>query len=193
MSNRIPLFPLNTVLFPGGILPLRIFEPRYLDMVKHCMRDGSPFGVVLIRSGTEAGAAEIHDVGTLAQIVDFDQLPDKMLGIATRGTQRFRCVASQLQSDGLRIGNIELLAAEATVPLPAEFERYAQLLEQALPQMGEFFKLLEPQYKDAAWVGGRLAEVMPIPLPDKQRILEMDDPLLRLHALQPLMHGAMAN
>jgi Lon protease-like protein len=189
-----PLFPLNTVLFPGGVLPLRIFEPRYVDMVRRCMREGGEFGVVLIRQGAEAGGdATFHDVGTLVQIVDFDQLPDKLLGITSRGTRRFRVLSARRQDDGLHVGIIELLPVEPSIPLPEECVRYAKLLEQALPQMGDFYKHLEPHYDDAAWVSGRLAEVLPIELDDKQRILEMDDPLGRLQVLQPLMRGEAAN
>jgi uncharacterized protein len=192
--RETPLFPLNTVLFPGGVLPLRVFEPRYLDMVKRCMREGSAFGVVLIRAGVEAGGdAAIHAIGTLAQIVDFDQLPDKLLGITCRGTQRFRVLHSRAQGDGLQVAHTELLAPDPVIELPLQFARYAKLLEQALPQMGDFFKHLQPQYTDAAWVSGRLTEVLPISLADKQRLLEMDDPIERLHVLQPLMRGETAN
>jgi Lon protease-like protein len=194
MSIAAPLFPLKTVLFPGGVLPLRIFEPRYVDMVKRCMRDASAFGVVLIRNGVEAGgAAATHSVGTLAQIVDFDQLPDKLLGITCRGTQRFRVIDSHLQDDGLHIAHIELLPHDPVVALPEEFVLYAELLEQALPQMGDFFKHLEPNYADAAWVSGRLAEIMPLGLQDKQRLLELDSPLERLQLMQPLLRGEGAN
>ena len=193
-ATEVPLFPLNTVLFPGGVLPLRIFESRYVDMVRRCMRDGSEFGVVLIRQGVEAGgAATCVDVGTLACIVDFDQLPDGLLGITARGTRRFRVGASRVQDDGLHVANIELLSPDASIPLPDEFVLYAKLLEQALPQMGDFFRHLEPQYGDSSWVAGRLAEVLPISLADKQRILEMDDPLSRLNVLQPLMRGEAGN
>lgn len=189
--TEIPLFPLNTVLFPGGVLPLRIFEPRYVDMVRRCMREGGEFGVVLIREGVEAGgAATAFDAGTLVQIVDFDQLPDKLLGITTRGTRRFRVLSSRTQDDGLHVARIELLRDAEPLPLPQEFKRYAALLEQALPQMGDFFKHLQPQYDDAGWVSGRLTEVLPISLTDKQRLLEMDDPIARLHVLRPLLSSS---
>jgi hypothetical protein len=193
-SIETPLFPLNTVLFPGGVLPLRIFEPRYVDMVKRCMREGGFFGVVLISKGVEAGGdAVAHSIGTLAQIVDFDQLPDKLLGITCRGTQRFRVISSRVQDDGLHVAQIELLSPDPAIELPAEFAHYAKLLEQALPQMGDFFKHLEPRYRDAAWVSGRLAEIMPLALQDKQKLLQESDPLERLRVLQPLMKGEVAN
>ncbi len=189
---EVPLFPLNTVLFPDGVLPLRIFEPRYLDMVKRCMRDAGEFGVVLLREGREAGsAATFFDVGTLAQVVDFDQLPDKLLGITTRGTRRFRCLEREVQNDGLNVARVALLPPEPAVKLPKHFERYAKLLEQALPQMGDFFKYLKPRYDDATWVSGRLTEVLPIPLNEKQCLLELDDPIERLAVLEPLMRGTV--
>lgn len=194
MTNEVPLFPLNTVLFPGGVLPLRIFEPRYLDMVKRCMREGSAFGVTLLAGGAETDKnVATSEIGTLAQIVDFDQLPDRMLGITARGTRRFRRLGTRVQDDGLTIAEVELLPLDPVIDLPEEFARYAALLKQALPQMGDFFKHLRPHYDDAAWVSGRLAEVLPIPLQDKQRLLEMDDPISRLHVLQPLLRGAAAN
>src|SRR5262252_1411285 len=128
MPLEIPLFPLNTVLFPGGVLPLRIFEPRYLDMVKRCMREGSTFGVVLIRSGGETqSSAATYDVGTLAQIVDFDQLPDGLLGITTRGTERFRADQKRVLDDGLHVAEVQKLSADPEVALPEEFSRYAKL------------------------------------------------------------------
>ena len=192
-QRETPLFPLNTVLFPGGVLPLRIFEPRYVDMVRNCMREGCEFGILLIREGAEAGPARAYEVGTLARIVDFDQLPDKLLGITTRGTERFRALTSRIQDDGLMVAHIEYLPADPVLPLPEEFVRYGKLLEQALPQMGAYFAHLEPRYGDAAWVSGRLAELVPIPLADKQRLLEIDDPIERLHVLQPLMRGELAN
>ena len=193
-ASEIPLFPLNTVLFPGGVLPLRIFEPRYLAMVKRCMREGSAFGVALIQSGRETDAQVVAcSVGTLAQIVDFDQLPDKLLGITTRGTQRFRSLNARVRDDGLHVSQVELLPIDPVIALPEEFVHYAKLLEEALPQMGDFFKHLQPQYDDAGWVSGRLAEVLPIPLEEKQRLLEMDDPIARLHVLQPLIRGTAGN
>lgn len=193
-ATQVPLFPLNTVLFPGGILPLRIFEPRYLDMVRRCMRDSSAFGVILLREGREVDAkVKIYSVGTLAQVVDFDLLPDNLLGITARGTERFRCLDWSTQSDGLHVARIESLAPERKMALPPEFSRLARLLEEALPRMGDFFQHLEPQYEDAAWVSGRLAEVLPLALPDKQRLLEMDDPLERLRILGPAIRGEAGN
>jgi len=184
--NSIALFPLNIVLFPDGPLPLRIFETRYIDMVRRCMREAQDFGVVLIREGEEVGPAEICDVGTLAKIVDFHQLSDGLLGLSCIGQRRFRIGGRSRQADGLNIGEVEWLIVEPTVPVPERHVRLAELLKGVLPQLGEVYTDIEMRLDDAAWVGHRLAEILPIPLADKQRCLELDDPIERLDVLAPL-------
>jgi uncharacterized protein len=186
----IALFPLNMVLFPGGPLPLRIFETRYVDMVRRCMREGASFGVVLIREGREVGPAETFDVGTLADIVDFHQLSDGLLGLSCVGRQRFRIRSRSRQADGLNLAEVDPLPPESTVPVPARHSRLAELLKNVLPQLGEVYEGIEMRPDDAAWVGFRLAEILPIPLADKQRVLELDDPIQRLDVLSPLAPGA---
>lgn len=116
MTASIALFPLNIVLFPDGPLPLRIFETRYVDMVGRCMRKGDGFGVALIREGNEVGPAETYDVGTIARIMDFNQLPDGLLGLSCVGLQRFRIMRRSLAPDGLNLAEIEPLAPEPTLP-----------------------------------------------------------------------------
>jgi Lon protease-like protein len=186
----IALFPLNIVLFPGGPLPLRIFETRYVDMIGRCMREGAGFGVVLIREGGEVGPAETFDVGTLADIVDFHQLSDGLLGLSCIGRQRFRIRSRCTQADGLNLAEVDRLQPESTVPVPARHSRLAELLKNVLPQLGEVYEGIEMRPDDAAWVGYRLAEILPIPLVDKQRVLELDDPIQRLDVLSPLAPAA---
>ncbi len=183
--NSIPLFPLNIVLFPEGSLPLRIFETRYVDMVRHCMREDRGFGVVLIRAGREVGPAEIYDVGTMARITDFDQLPQGLLGLSCVGQQRFQIVHKAVAKDGLNIGEVEWLEPEPTVAVPQRHVRLARLLETVLPQLGEVYTGIEMRLNDAAWVGHRLAEILPIPLSEKQACLEINDPVQRLDILAP--------
>jgi Lon protease-like protein len=185
--TTIPLFPLNIVLFPGGPLPLRIFETRYVDMVRRCMREGEGFGVVLIREGKEVGPAETFDIGTLAKIVDFDQLPDGLLGLQCVGERRFRILARRRQADGLHIGDVEWLAAEPELLVPERHARLAQLLGGVLPQLGEAYAGVTLRLEDAAWVGHRLAEILPMDLADKQFCLELEDPIRRLDVLGPLI------
>jgi Lon protease-like protein len=178
------------VLFPGGSLPLRIFETRYVDMIGRCMREGAGFGVVLIREGGEVGPAETFDVGTLADIVDFHQLSDGLLGLSCIGRQRFRIRSRCTQADGLNLAEVDRLQPESTVPVPARHSRLAELLKNVLPQLGEVYEGIEMRPDDAAWVGFRLAEILPIPLADKQSILELDDPIQRLDVLSPLAPAA---
>ena len=186
--NSIALFPLNIVLFPEGALPLRIFETRYLDMVRRCMREGQGFGVVSIREGREVGGGDtdIHAVGTMAEITDFHQLQDGLLGISCKGRQKFRIVEQRRQSDGLHLGEVQWLDAEPLLPVPPRHARLAELLRTVLPQLGEVYTDIPMRLEDAAWVGHRLAEILPIPLADKQTCLEIDDPIQRLDKLAPL-------
>jgi Lon protease-like protein len=184
--SSIALFPLNIVLFPDGSLPLRIFETRYVDMVRRCMRESQAFGVVLIREGNEVGPAETFDVGTLAKIVDFHQLSDGFLGLSCIGQQRFRIRSRSRQADGLNLAEVEGLPPEPVVAVPARHARLAELLKNVLPQLGEVYTDIEMHLDDAAWVGHRLAEILPIPLADKQSCLELDDPIQRLDVLEPL-------
>lgn len=186
--REIPLFPLNTVLFPGGPLPLRIFETRYLDMVRRCLREDGDFGVVLIRHGAEAGGpARFCDVGTAARIVDFDRLDDGLLGIACVGVGRFRVIESWRAEDGLNVARVEDLSSGPPAPLPAEHAHLADVLRRVLPELGEAYAHVARDFGDAAWVGHRLAELLPLELPARQALLEMDDPLERLALLAPMI------
>jgi Lon protease-like protein len=187
MSEEIPLFPLNTVLFPGGPLPLRIFEPRYIDLVKRCLREDSGFGVVLIREGVEAGGpAQTFDVGTYARIVDFSQQPDGLLGIRALGQARFRIFERRRARDGLNLADVEWLPPELPQPLPEEFAELGPAVDAALTQLGEPYLDLERRPDDAAWVAGRLAEILPVPTVHKQHCLELEDPVERLRYLRPM-------
>lgn len=191
--THIPLFPLNMVLFPDGPLPLRIFETRYYDMVRRCMREGTGFGVVLIREGRETGTGdtEVYEVGTAADITDFHQLADGLLGLSCVGRQRFRIVARSRQADGLNLGEVSWIEAQPTLPVPARHARLPALLRNVLPQLGEVYATIDMHLDDAAWVGHRLAEILPLPLADKQSYLEIDDPLERLDRLALLApHGS---
>ncbi|MDE1898126.1 MAG: LON peptidase substrate-binding domain-containing protein [Xanthomonadaceae bacterium] len=180
-----PLFPLSTVLFPGGPLQLRIFEPRYLAMVRECTRGDSAFGVCLILRGREAGApAEPAAVGTLARISDFYSLPDGLLGIGAEGGARFRVLRTRVREDGLLLGTIELWDDEPVIAVPPEYALLATILERLIEQ-------LEPAWKDAprasydhaSWVGFRLAELLPLDDGERQQLLELTDPVARLGQL----------
>jgi Lon protease-like protein len=182
MATTIPIFPLGTVLFPGGPLTLRIFEQRYLDLVRDCTRDGAGFGVCLIVDGAEAGqVASCAAVGTLARVVDFYTLPDGLLGITAQGGERFRVVSTRVQDNGLAHADVDWLADEALLALPPQHLLLATILERLHEAAGAGFAHVErPLYDDASWVGFRLAELLPLDAPDRQELLQLTDPLQRL-------------
>jgi hypothetical protein len=184
----LPLFPLRTVLFPGGLLPLRIFEPRYLDMIGECMRSSSAFGVILILAGAETGAVStLAEIGTSAQVVDFEQREDGLLGILCRGERRFRLRSREVRSGGLHVGQVEWLPVPESTPLAAADEPLVAVLRKVLVKMGETGRFLHPRFEDADWVSNRIAELLPIPPEQQQRLLEIDDPAARLARLAPLV------
>ena len=188
---RVPLFPLNVVLFPGGPLPLRIFESRYIDMISERMRNDGPFGVLLIRDGEEAGGpATTWQTGTLARIADFYQGSDGLLGVTAIGEQRFRLVSTERADDGLNIGTVEVLPNEAPVPLPAEFEPLAEILEGVLDDLGKLYEILPRELDDASWVANRFLEILPIRLEQKQALLEDNDPIGRLEIVRQVLDRA---
>jgi Lon protease-like protein len=186
-AANIPLFPLSTVLFPDGPLPLRVFEPRYLGMVSRCLREEAEFGVVLILGGNDTGDVQTSDVGTLARIIDWYQGSDGILGITARGTRQFRLKGVSRQADGLYLGDVELLPEVARQPLPEEFQPMATLLESVIDDLGRLYDAIEKRYDDAAWVACRLAEIVPMSPANKQRCLELTDPVELLAYLRPML------
>jgi Lon protease-like protein len=183
-SSVIALFPLHTVLFPGGPLPLRIFETRYTDMVRRCMREQQPFGVLLIQEGDEAGdVATTATVGCTARIADFHTLHDGFLGISCVGVQKFRVLRVWRASDGLNMGEISWLPADRELALPERYSHLADTVRRALEDLSEHYEHVERKFDDAAWIGARLTELLPIELADKQALLELDDPIERLDSL----------
>lgn len=184
---RIPIFPLNTVLFPGGPLPLRIFEPRYIDMVSACMKADSPFGVLLIRHGNEVGPATTFELGTLAKITDFYQGSDGLLGITAIGLQRFRLLSSSRQADGLNVGEVELIPAESSMRLPDEYSALPHMLGNVLGDLGRLYEVIDWHMDDAVWVGYRFLEILPIDLEQKQASLESSDTAGRLRLVDALL------
>lgn len=195
MSNLIslPLFPLSTVVFPGGRLPLQIFEPRYLDMVSRCMREAVPFGIVFIRRGQDARLAQdasqpqIAEIGTAAEIVDFNPLPNGRLGIVAKGMHKFRVVGTHERADHLLEGTVVPLVAEVSAPLPSDFSGLGSLLRELsehplVKRLG-----LEIEFEDDVSVSSRLAELLPIEPAIKQGLLELESPLQRLEELARLV------
>ncbi len=186
MLTDLPLFPLNAVLFPGSPLSLRIFEPRYLDLVRDCSRTGSGFGVCLILEGREAGEPAVPAaIGTLARINDFYTLPDGLLGIGAIGGERFQVATTRVRDNGLVHGEVRMWPDEPAIEVPPEHGLLATILERLLEQLGGAHARVERQrLDDASWVGFRLAELLPLGQSEKQHLLQMTDPLRRLVQLQ---------
>ncbi len=180
----IPLFPLSTVLCPGGRLALKIFEQRYLDMTAACLKNRTPFGVCLIAQGKEVGeVAEPHRVGTLAHIDEADMEQLGILQAVVRGGRRYRILETQAQRDGLLRANVELLPEPAPCQVPEALNGVLPLLKRVAADLG-VQRLPEPHaFDDAVWVGYRLTEIVPVQALAKQKLLELDDPLSRLEIL----------
>ena len=186
--EEIALFPLNTVLFPGGLLPLRIFEPRYVDMVGGCMRQDAEFGVVLIVQGTDTSSVvSIAGMGTSARVVDFQTQTDGLRGLLCRGERRFRVAQRRLQDDGLNRATVEWMQDVPLTPLDPQFRPLVSVLRKVMARLANIGRFLEPNYEDASWVSHRLAEFLPLEPPWQQRLLEIDDPNERLGMLAPMI------
>lgn len=203
---QIPLFPLNTVLFPDGVLPLRVFEARYMDMVRECMRRDAPFGVCLIVRGPEVGGvAQPEEIGTLASIRTWDMQQLGVLHIRTVGMQRFRVVDTRAEESGLLRADVDLIEPDEDLPIAPEHKPCVDLLQKVIDdveaQRAERQRALaaeEPEVAAAAaaiggapfepphrmdssvWVGNRLCEVLPVPMKAKQKLMELDDARVRL-------------
>ncbi len=184
-STDIPLFPLASALFPGGSLRLRIFEPRYLDMVRDCARSDSGFGVCQILHGREVGEPAIPAaIGTLARITDFHTLPDGLLGIRAEGGLRFHTESTRVRDNGLIHGEVSFIEAEESVPVPAEYGLLATILDRLLERIGgEHARVDRRLHDDASWVGYRLAEALPLEAHERQLLLQLTDPVDRLGRL----------
>lgn len=202
--RSLPIFPLSTVLFPGGLLPLRVFEARYMDMIRNAMRDGSEFGVCLIRKGNEVAevAVDIEPVGCRARIDDWNMEQLGVLQIETTGTERFRIVSQRHQPDGLMIAEVEATDLEAFATLPAAYEDCRVLLERIVKRLDEAsgadqdasvrMPIAKPyRFDDATWVGNRLCELLPIPASTRQKLMALTDAQARLDIVQRYLkqHG----
>lgn len=181
--DRIPLFPLNTVLFPRGQLGLRIFEARYLDMVSDCLRSDSGFGICLIREGSEVGSARVYETGTLARIASWDRLEGGLLGLTVLGERRFRVLDTETRPDRLMVGTVRYMVDQGPVKVPTELAPLAALLEEALAQAEKVPGSVPRCLDDAGWVADRIGELLPLDPTLKQRLLEIANPVERLEAI----------
>lgn len=206
---RTALFALNAVLFPGGVMPLRVFEARYMDMVRACMKSGEPFGVVLILKGREVGtASEVASEGTFARIAAWDMPQFGLLNIRTLGEERFRITEIDTQPDGLKVAQVEPLTPDVDSPISARHQPCVALLKRIIGDLEERRKAagaqapgdapvglghdfpFEPPYRfdSSVWVGNRLAESLPIAPRAKQRLMALPDAIARLDLVFDYLH-----
>jgi Lon protease-like protein len=196
--QSLPLFPLGAVLFPGGVLPLRIFEVRYLDMISRCHKAGAPFGVVLLTQGGEVrrpGSTEAFSpVGTLATISELDTPRPGLMMIRASGEQRFRITANDQLRHGLWVADVERLTADMAVPIPDDLKNTAQALSKLIQSLQ--LKTASPgqmplqgpwRLDDCGWVANRWCELLPLPMQLKQHLMELDNPLVRLELVSDVL------
>jgi Lon protease-like protein len=200
----IPLFPLGTVLFPEGVLPLQIFEVRYLDMIGKCIAGGSPFGVVMLTEGREVRAPEMMEKfvqsGTLATVEENSTPSPGLLQVICRGGARFHIVASGRRPNGLWMADVELLPADLPVRIPSELQGAADALERVLASLGEVPEERWPvrlpfRLDDCGWVSNRWCELLPLTMVQKHGLLMLDNPLIRLELMHDLLdeHGLITS
>ncbi|MBC7380075.1 MAG: LON peptidase substrate-binding domain-containing protein [Burkholderiaceae bacterium] len=197
--TSLPLFLLGTVLFPDGLLPLRIFEVRYLDMIAKCHKAGAPFGVVSLTEGAEVRVAggrteAFSAVGTLAIIKTFEVPQPGLMAIECTGAQRFRITSRDKLRHGLWVANVERIDMDMAVPVPTDLKGTARALQKVIATLqlragpGDSLPLLEPfQFNDCGWVANRWCELLPLPLELKQRLMELDNPLVRLELVSDVL------
>lgn len=197
LPDPLPLFPLQTVLFPGGLLPLKVFEARYLDLVGHCLRSGEPFGVVCMSRGTETGdnpeGVRIERVGVLARIDDVDAEQAGILKVRCVGSSRFRLREAPVQQpNGLWVGPAELIEDDAPRLPERALQPAVEALQQALEALlaQDVKPFAEPlQWRDAGWVANRWCELLPITLAAKQRLMELEEPSMRLQLVDEFLRS----
>ncbi|MEO7072709.1 MAG: LON peptidase substrate-binding domain-containing protein, partial [Rhodanobacter sp.] len=188
-SVDLPLFPLSSVLYPRGRLSLRIFEPRYLDLVRECARSDAGFGVCHILHGGEVGPPAVPAaVGTVARITDFHAGADGLLNIVVEGGERFTVTRSRARHDGQLRGDVALWPAEPVREVPVEFALLQSIAERLVETMAAHWRnAARSHYEDATWLGFRLAELLPLDAGEQQHMLEVDDPLQRLAELRDIL------
>lgn len=186
--HDLAIFPLNTVLFPGGLLPLRIFEQRYMEMAKACLKNDEHFGICLIGSGREVGAPAVPEsIGSTAKIVEWDMQQLGVLSLKVQGGQRFRIIESRVTETGLTRASVEMLPHDADSSLPAEFDACAMLLKAVFEEHGSQIVAAPFRFESSSWVSSRLAEILPVPLAAKQKLLELEDARQRIEILDKFL------
>ena len=197
-TSWIPLFPLGTTLFPGGVIALKIFEARYLDMMKRCLREDTAFGVVSILDSNPSesdpsASAHFSNIGTLAKLEEFDVVQPALYMTKSYGTQRFKLISIKQEADGLWMGEVELIDPDPEMPLPKEHEKVAALLQEIISVIKSEDLLGDDAFKmptnldDCGWVANRLAELLPLPPAQKNHLLAQSNPRIRLDLISEII------
>lgn len=187
---NVPLFPLNSIVLPRGRIPLQLFEPRYIDMLTRCLKEDRGFVIVLLREGLETSShAAFYDIGTYVRIIDFQQLDNGLLGITVEGQAKVTVVKCWQTEDGLNMGDVECLTDEESMDVPRHFAELPAVLKALCrhPVISEL--QMDVDYDDARDVGWRLTELLPLDKQEKQRLVELQDPIERLERLQALLEA----
>ena len=194
--TELPLFPLQTVLFPGGLLSLKVFEARYLDLAATCLREQRPFGVVALRQGHEVRQGDdstvLEEIGVVAELLEVDSAQPGILHLRCRGTQRFRIERTRQQPDGLWVGVVEMLPDDEAMPPVETMHETVRGLANAIASLkGKGVEPFEEPYRfdDAGWVANRWCEILPIPLAAKQKLMELPDARVRLGLVDEYLRG----
>ncbi len=198
----LPLFPLQTVVFPRGLLSLKVFEPRYLDLVTECLRENKPFGAITVQSHgsveasppAPAGTPRLERIGVRTELIEADADAGRpgLLHVRCRGTDRFEVLSSSLQADGVRLAQVLMLPQDESVPPTGEFLGTVRALANAIASLkaqGTQPFLAPYQFDEAGWVANRWCELLPIPLAAKQRLMELSDPMIRLKLVDEFLRG----
>ena len=184
---KIPLFPLNVVLFPEGEIKLRIFEPRYLDMVSNCLKNDSGFGICLLQEEvSDENSIDFFLMGSYAKIINWDRMDDGLLGIVVKGEKRFRVNSYSRAKDKLCIGDVDWLSDDEA-QIPDSYQNFSDLLKEIVTRYKLPIANTSTRYDEANWVSERLAELLPFDLFAKQEILEMNNAIHRFDYMQDLL------
>lgn len=193
---ELPLFPLRAVLFPQGLLSLKVFEARYLDLIGDCLRAQKPFGVVGLKQGTEvrhsSEAVQFEAIGCQAELLDVNGEQPGILKVKCRGGQRFEIIASQQQDNGLWVAQIETMACDGDIAPTPDMARTVVSLAQAIKKLHSqgIHPALEPfHYERAGWVANRWCELLPLSQEARQRLMELPDPLVRLRLVDEFLRS----
>lgn len=200
LSPPLPLFPLSTVLFPGALLPLQLFELRYLQMIGECERQGTDFGIVTLTQGREVHrpgepAEQFELLGTRVRIERIDRPQPGLVMVWCRGLEKFRIQDTQQRSDGLWLGHVQALPPEPAVQVPDDLQHLSTHMHEALSQLSQQPSVVPHwseswRLQDCSWLSNRWGELLPLPLQMKYRLFALNEPLMRLELVGDLVAPA---